>query len=619
METKTNIFLRSFITIFFVVFSITLFSQNVVVTDDNFYTSDTSAMLDIKSVSKGLLIPRLTLAEKGNISNPATGLLIFQTDGTAGFYYNSGTPASPNWLQLSSTIITNLSDADNDTKIQVEESADEDIIRFDIGGSEKMIIDNSGNMGIGVSTVLAKLHVKDGSLLLNGTTGNTPISGASTRMMWIPSKKAFRAGSVNGTQWDNANIGDFSIAFGENTTANGYLSTAFGSGTTSNSYATTAMGLNTTASSSMATAMGYSTISGGIASMTTGFYSTATGDFTTAMGNNTNATGDNSTALGYYTTAKSYSETSIGSYNTDYVPLSTTSWNTGDRLFVVGNGASSSAKSDAMVVLKNGYVGIGTSTPVCPLEVNGAANLTTAYAYLNSSGNTGTSASSTNSYSIKASDRIMASEFNAVSDQRIKTNFHISNTKTDLSIINQIEVTNYTHIDTITKGTAVKKGFIAQQVETVFPQAIVQSSNFIPNIYMTSTAISYDLKTNTQMISLAENHNLIKGDVVEIFSNNQLYKCEVIDLVSKTQFIIKSVDKDCKQFFVFGKLVDDFRAVDYDRVFTMGIGAIQELSKQNDELRAEIDKLKRSNTKNSELLGRVEKLEALLSHTAEVR
>ena len=287
METKTNIFLRSFITIFFVTFSVTLFSQNVVVTDDNFYTSDTSAMLDIKSVSKGLLIPRLTLTEKGNISNPAIGLLIFQTDGTAGFYYNSGTPASPNWLQLSSTIITNLSDADNDTKIQVEESADEDIIRFDIGGSEKMIIDNSGNMGIGVSTVLAKLHVKDGSLLLNGTTGNTPISGASTRMMWIPSKKAFRAGSVNGTQWDNANIGDFSIAFGENTTANGYLSTAFGSGTTSNSYATTAMGLNTTASSSMATAMGYSTTSGGIASMTTGFYTTATGDFTTAMGNTT--------------------------------------------------------------------------------------------------------------------------------------------------------------------------------------------------------------------------------------------------------------------------------------------------------------------------------------------
>jgi len=619
METKTNNLLGSFITIFFVAFSVALFSQNVVVTDDNFYSSDTSAMLDIKSVSKGLLIPRLTATEKGNISNPATGLLVFQTDGTAGFYYNSGTSASPNWLQLSSTIITNLSDADNDTKVQVEESADEDIIRFDIGGSEKMIIDNNGNIGIGVSSVLAKMHIADGGLLLNGTTGNTPISGAGTRMMWIPSKKALRAGAIDATQWDDANIGTLSVAFGENTKASGYLSSAFGSGTTSNSYATTAMGLNTTASSSMATAMGYSTISGGIASMTTGFYSTATGDFTTAMGNNTNATGDNSTALGYYTTAKSYSETSIGSYNTDYAPLATTSWDTGDRLFVVGNGASSSAKSDAMVILKNGYVGIGTSTPVCPLEVNGAANLTTAYAYLNSSGNTGTSASSTNSYSIKASDRIMASEFNAVSDQRIKTNFHISNTKTDLSIINQIEVTNYTHIDTITKGTAVKKGFIAQQVETVFPQAIVQSSNFIPNIYMTSTAISYDLKTNTQMISLAENHNLIKGDVVEIFSNNQLYKCEVIDLVSKTQFIIKSVDKDCKQFFVFGKLVDDFRAVDYDRVFTMGIGAIQELSKQNDELRAEIDKLKRSNTKNSELLGRVEKLEALLSHTAEVR
>jgi len=43
---------------------------------------------------------------------------------------------TPNWLQLSSTLIDQLTDADNDTKIQVEETADEDIIRFDIAGTE---------------------------------------------------------------------------------------------------------------------------------------------------------------------------------------------------------------------------------------------------------------------------------------------------------------------------------------------------------------------------------------------------------------------------------------------------------------------------------------------------
>ncbi len=64
---------------------------------------DASAMLDIQSDSKGLLIPRLSTAQRNAIVSPATGLLIFQVDGTAGFYFNSGTPVSPNWLPLSVT------------------------------------------------------------------------------------------------------------------------------------------------------------------------------------------------------------------------------------------------------------------------------------------------------------------------------------------------------------------------------------------------------------------------------------------------------------------------------------------------------------------------------------
>lgn len=47
-------------------------------------------------------------------------------------------------LALPSSISTLIKDADNDTKVQVEESADEDIIRFDIAGIEKMSLDALG-------------------------------------------------------------------------------------------------------------------------------------------------------------------------------------------------------------------------------------------------------------------------------------------------------------------------------------------------------------------------------------------------------------------------------------------------------------------------------------------
>ncbi len=63
-----------------------MFSQSVSInTTGN--AADTSALLDITSVSKGLLIPRMTQAQKLAIFNPSDGLLIYQNDGTKGFYF----------------------------------------------------------------------------------------------------------------------------------------------------------------------------------------------------------------------------------------------------------------------------------------------------------------------------------------------------------------------------------------------------------------------------------------------------------------------------------------------------------------------------------------------------
>jgi hypothetical protein len=80
-------------------FSATLVAQNVGINTDG-STPDASAMLHIKSSNSGLLIPSMNAAQRTAIVLPATGLLVYQTDGSTGFYYNTGTPASPNWLLL---------------------------------------------------------------------------------------------------------------------------------------------------------------------------------------------------------------------------------------------------------------------------------------------------------------------------------------------------------------------------------------------------------------------------------------------------------------------------------------------------------------------------------------
>jgi hypothetical protein len=95
---------------------------------------DNSAMLDVKSTTKGLLAPRMTLAQRTAIVNPATGLTIFQTDGIKGLYYNSGTPAVPAWALVGSNAGQWLNN-----------------------GAD--IYYSAGNVGIGTSTPLANFHV----------------------------------------------------------------------------------------------------------------------------------------------------------------------------------------------------------------------------------------------------------------------------------------------------------------------------------------------------------------------------------------------------------------------------------------------------------------------------
>ena len=63
-------------------------------------TPNASAKLEVSATDKGFLLPRMTAAQRGLISSPANGLLVYQTDGDAGFYVNTGTSSSVVWTRV---------------------------------------------------------------------------------------------------------------------------------------------------------------------------------------------------------------------------------------------------------------------------------------------------------------------------------------------------------------------------------------------------------------------------------------------------------------------------------------------------------------------------------------
>ena len=87
---------------FIIILTVTISLCNVVHAQVSINTignnPDVSSMLDISSNTHGLLIPRMTLAERGNIDLTAspTALMIYQTDNSPGFYYYDGS----SWIAI---------------------------------------------------------------------------------------------------------------------------------------------------------------------------------------------------------------------------------------------------------------------------------------------------------------------------------------------------------------------------------------------------------------------------------------------------------------------------------------------------------------------------------------
>jgi predicted transcriptional regulator len=148
------------------------FAQTVVVTDDNTYvTGQASSVLDVKSISKGFLAPRMTAAQRVAILAPAEGLLVYQIDATKGFYYYTNSA----WTSLSSSSgsawsLTGNSGTSYPTNFLG--TTDLQSLRFQTNSVQGLLLDSLGNMGVGLNPGFTPGTFREKFLVDAGTTGS---------------------------------------------------------------------------------------------------------------------------------------------------------------------------------------------------------------------------------------------------------------------------------------------------------------------------------------------------------------------------------------------------------------------------------------------------------------
>lgn len=248
-------------------------------------TPDASAALDIKSTTKGLLVPAMTQAQRNAISNPATGLLIFQTDGTA---------VLPVWIVLGSGGSNGWQIGGNsgtDPATNFIGTTDDVALRFRVNKVNAGYIDSalfSTSIGFRAldAVTTGKYNTAAGySALRANTTGNSNTANGYNALY------ANTTGSYNTA---NGSSALYSNTTASSNTANGYqtlYSNTTGSGNTASGHY--ALRFNTT---------GYQNTAIGTFALydnTTGYFNTASGY--NALANNT--TGYSNTANGVYSLA----------------------------------------------------------------------------------------------------------------------------------------------------------------------------------------------------------------------------------------------------------------------------------------------------------------------------
>jgi hypothetical protein len=259
----------------------------------------------------------------------------------------------------------------------------------------------------------------------------------------------------------------------------------------------------------------------------------------------------------------------------------------------------------AKIKYSNTYIGLGgDGDPLVPLDIREDYGAIGGYSYgfLNSA-NTGVSNNANgNGVSLRAKDRVVAAEFNATSDRRIKDSIEIIENDFALDTLRNIQPKKYKYKDKVQKGNVEIFGFIAQEIREKFPNAITLTTDFIPDIY---NKFNYE-NLSGNMIKIK---NIITdvniGDILRLIDQDGFLKGNV-EFIGKNSLTLR-IERPIKisdnhelneTIFVYGKQVNDFHNLNHDYLFTINFAATRELDRILDWHIKEVDRTTSGDAEN---------------------
>lgn len=146
------------LTIFFALFcwSFNSLAQSLAVNTDG-STANSSALLDVKSTSKGMLVPRMTKAQRNAIASPANSLLLYITGpDTTGFSYYNG--STWKWLESKSNNWSLDGNSGTDAFTNYIGTNDNNNLSFRVNLAGKMCLSTDG---LGIGNLIAPAYTLD--------------------------------------------------------------------------------------------------------------------------------------------------------------------------------------------------------------------------------------------------------------------------------------------------------------------------------------------------------------------------------------------------------------------------------------------------------------------------